>query len=405
MARVWKSTASAPGSRWILVAGFLLLLQMGIPYAYALLRPSLVAEFGLDEVRAALPFSLILVSYTVGMLLGGVGSDRFGPRRVGVVGSLLFAGGTVATGLAPTFSLLLLSYGAVCGFGIGLGYMAAVTAAVRHHPRRRGMATGCVVLGFGLATAIFSPLLHKLIEIEGWRDALVQLGVAFLLLTVPLAASLRFPDPAADRADAEPAEPERFDRRFLAAWIAWALVLTVGLAWLGQLAEIARRREMPEDLIPWLMSAVAVANGFARPLLGMLSDRIGRFRVLAMAAAIGSGAVVLPLAWSGPGAVWVSGIAIGLCFGGWLVNMAPVSAEAFGGVGMGRVYGILFTSYGLAALAGPIGFGALRAVRPDDTLGLLASAALLALAAIGFARLGVTLAPQMRAASARARGS
>lgn len=368
---------SAQVDPFVLGAGFLLHLQLGTPYAYGLLRPSFVEAFGLGEVAAAAPFSAILIFYTLGMLIGGVACDRIGPRRVGVLGALLFGGGYALAGLAASFGLLLAAYGVLCGFGIGLAYMAAVHTAVRRHPGCRGLATGVVVLGFGLSSAVFALIVPGLLAGWGWRSTLLQMGLLFTVLSLALTWFLD-PRPAEKREETLDPPASCSNARLRRAWLAWALALTVGLGWLGQLPELARYRGWDAQAIPMLLTMVALANGLSRPLLGFLSDRLGRFNVLASVCALGMFALAVPLATPNPSTLWATGVGVGLAFGGLLVNMAPLASEWAGSQRAGALYGVLFTSYGVGALCGPLAIAELRTVQPDDRLGLAVSIVLLA---------------------------
>lgn len=367
----------------VLAAGFLLLLQMGVPYAYAVLRPAWESEFGLSELQATYPYSAILAFYTLGMWAGGRLVDRFDPRLIGAIGALLFAAGFACASLAPTLAWLTASYGAACGFGIGLGYMAAVKSAVAWHPRRRGMAVGWVVLGFGLSSALLAPVLAGLIASHGWRAACQIVGGVFFLCSLPCCLALGLPSGDGDGLE-EADKPFAVSKAFAWLWLGWALALAVGLGWLGQMADLVRERGAAEAAAAWLVGAMAVANGFARPVFGALSDRFGRLVMLRTAAA--AGAVLLPLALlpQGQWPVWAAGIGLCLCFGTWLVNMAPLSADIFGGKGMGGPYGLLFTSYGVGALLGPLLIAWLREMNGGPGLAIAASCVLLAASCAAF---------------------
>jgi OFA family oxalate/formate antiporter-like MFS transporter len=174
-------------------AGFILMFLCGVAYSYGVAMPSIRDTFNLSLAQAALPFSAILVSYTLGMWMGGIFQDRIGATRACLVGAILFGTGFSMAGLMPGLWALLISYGLVCGFGIGVSYIAATATAVRWFPERRGLAAGSVILGFGLGALVLAPLKHGLIASHGWRTAFLLMGLFFLVAGCGLSLLVRPP--------------------------------------------------------------------------------------------------------------------------------------------------------------------------------------------------------------------
>lgn len=346
-------------------SGFTLMFFCGVAYSYGVAMPFIGESFGLSKVQASLPFSAILGSYTLGMWMGGMVQDRVGSQRACLIGAVLFGAGFAGAGLMPGFASLLLSYGLVCGFGIGISYLAATAAAVRWFPERRGLAAGCVVLGFGLGALVLAPLKHGLIAAYGWRSAFLIMGSFFLVAGCLLALLVRLPtreilagahDPAGER-HLTTGEMLR-TRRFRRVWLAWSLCLCAGLGWMGHLAAMTEQSGLSPAVAAWTLSTVALTNGLSRPLVGYLADKVGRLPTLAGASLIFTALalfMLLPLA--GGWRFFVMGALFGACFGAFLVNYGPLAAELFGNRHFGSNFGFLFTSYGVGALTGPALFG------------------------------------------------
>ncbi|MFP4281932.1 MAG: MFS transporter [Opitutales bacterium] len=339
----------------------------GVAYSYGVAMPSIRADFDLTKAQASLPFSAILVSYTLGMWLGGITQDRVGPTRACLGGAVLFGGGFAMAGLMPGLWTLSLAYGLVCGFGIGVSYVAATATAVRWFPERRGLAAGCVVLGFGLGALLLAPLKQWLIAAHGWRMAFVGMGTCFLLGGTVLALLVRPPQEEIVLSDADGIvrAPSSLTTRgvlrtarFRLIWLAWALSMCAGLGWMAHLAAMAEGAGLSAAAAAWTLSAVAVTNGLSRPLAGALADKVGRLPTLIGAVALFSVVglfMVLPM--DGGWRFFVAGAFFGACFGTLLVNYSPVAAEFFGPRHLGSNLGLLYTSYGAGALSGPALFG------------------------------------------------
>src|SRR5215472_191509 len=84
-------------------------------YSTQAILPELGRDFSVSPSRAGLTVSAVIVAVAVGVWFWGPLSDRLGRRRTMVIASALLVVPTIAAGLAPTFSALL-----VCRVGQGL---------------------------------------------------------------------------------------------------------------------------------------------------------------------------------------------------------------------------------------------------------------------------------------------
>ena len=112
-------------------------------------------------------------------------SDRFGPRRVLLVGAAALGIGLVVTSQAGSLLVALVGYGLGVGIGVACAYVPMVALVGGWFERRRTLALGVAVAGIGVGTLALPPATAALIEEIGWRDTylvLAALGVATLLV-------------------------------------------------------------------------------------------------------------------------------------------------------------------------------------------------------------------------------
>jgi EmrB/QacA subfamily drug resistance transporter len=121
------------------------------------------------------------------ILIGGAAGDRYGRRRVFVLGVIVFAGASVACGLAPNV-VTLIAARAVQGIGGALMVpesLAIISAAFPEKERGRAIGTWA---GFSALTTALGPVLGGwLVEASSWRTIFfvnVPLGVLTLALTL-----------------------------------------------------------------------------------------------------------------------------------------------------------------------------------------------------------------------------
>ena len=79
-------------------------------------------------------------------------------RPVCITGAVVSCLGLALSTLSTNVAVLMLTYGLVGGFGLGLVYLPAVVAVNYYFERRRALAAGIAVCGSGVGTFLFAPL-------------------------------------------------------------------------------------------------------------------------------------------------------------------------------------------------------------------------------------------------------
>ena len=85
----------------------------------------------------------------------------------------------------------------------------------------------------------------------------------------------------------------------------------------------------------------------------VLSDKVGRYPVFVTMLVIAALALLVLAATSQYLSVVLAISAVGLCYGGFLSLMGPVTAEAFGARYLGVNFGVMFFTVAISAFAGP----------------------------------------------------
>src|SRR5205085_6014508 len=142
--------------------------------------PSVAHGLGVSSASTAIVLSAYFGAYAIVLLPAGEFVDRFGARRLALVGLGLFALGAGAGALSTSIAVLVATR-VVQGVGAGLVSPAALAGAVRGFPPdRRGSALGIWGASAGISNLI-GPLLGGLLTVWlGWRAdwwALVPLAL------------------------------------------------------------------------------------------------------------------------------------------------------------------------------------------------------------------------------------
>src|SRR3954466_3781770 len=109
--------------------------------------PTLRAMYGATLHEAQWIVSIYVMALGMATPVAGFLADRFGIKRIYVLGLGIFVGGSLVAGLAPTLSVLIVAR-AVKGFGGGIAMPCATAMLFRGFERKElGLALGV----FGLA--------------------------------------------------------------------------------------------------------------------------------------------------------------------------------------------------------------------------------------------------------------
>ncbi len=368
---------------WIVTfAGLGINLALGVLYSWSVIAKTLskpVAEggWGWSSGQASLPYAIGVGVFALSMVFAGRAQDKFGPRIVATIGGALCGIGMIVAsfGTAANALPILLGFGLLTGLGIGLGYAAATPAAVKWFPpARKGLITGLVVAGFGLASVYIAPLTTWLLGTQHVSGTFRVLGIAFLLVTVGLAQLLQNPPagylPAAASVKADAGAPaakiDDYDwremvrtRQFALLWCMYAFSAFAGLMIIGHMAKIAAAQLTSIDLGFLLVAVLAIGNASGRVVAGIVADRIGGTRTM-LVVFVAQACMMGALAFSAtPVTLIPVAAAIGFCYGANLSLFPSTTAGYFGTKNLGVNYGLVFTAWGVGGVFGSMTAGSI----------------------------------------------
>ena len=366
---------------------------LGTVYAWSFFQTLLVRQHDWSYTETAIAFSVTIFSLGCSAAWAGAVLPRLGPRKLAIIGSLLFSGGYIIGGFAlqiDNLPLFYLGYGVIGGAGIGLGYVTPVATAAKWFPDRKGLATGIVVMGFGVGAFLLSKVLAPILILstEGnLPSVFIWLGVLFAAILLPASFLLRDPPvgyrmTAAGVQAALQEEEEGgtvrqclLSREFAIMWLVFFFNIAAGISvisfqssLLQDVWGLAEPTVEPEVLAQYGATLIAVSslcNGAGRLFWGLLSDRIGRVRVFRVL--LGSQMIVFGILMteSNP---WVFSALVCyvlLCFGGGFATMPSFVLDVFGARRMSVIYGALLTAWAAAGIFGPVYVGYIKDRYPD----------------------------------------
>lgn len=377
-------------NRWLVVLGALIIqISLGAVYIYSVFKTPLQQMFGWDKSQVAMPAQIVLISFALAVIFAGRVQDKIGPKWVATVGGLVLGAGLILAGLtqkmgeAGGLTWFVATFSVIGGIGIGIAYVCPISACVKWFPDKRGLITGLAVAGFGAGGLVFAPVAKSLIESSNVLNAIMVLGIIFLVAVVVGAQFLSVP-PLGWKPEGWQSPTTNGQRlttdyswgemlatpQFYILWLTYFAGCTAGLMiimnastiWQSFAANTAALNGGLDITVfdgiktagAAAVSTIAIFNAVGRIAWGKVSDSLNsRTKTLVIMFALCATAMLLLNRFTTyPLYITFTGV-IGLCFGGYLALYPAITADYYGTKNVGVNYGFMFTAYGAGGLLGP----------------------------------------------------
>lgn len=344
-----KALKRQMSSRWaLLVLGVILLLFLGLIYGWSIFRSPLQSEFGWTDSQASLTFSISMMTFCLGGLVGGIINKGKNGFRINLIAAaILLAIGFFAASNIQSLMGIYLSYGVCCGFGVGLGYNTAISTIVKWFPDKQGLISGITLMGFGFGSMILGTVAGAMIQSMGWRVTFRIFAVAFAIVMVVGALLLRTAgadfveylsqgsSKAVTPAVEEVGAADMLRRRNFWIYFVWAIILSAaGLAIINSSAPYAQLFVGENlTLAASIAGIVSIANGVGRVIFGGMFDKIGyRLTMLidCVVFVVASLVLMASFATKSMPVLVIAFILIGLAYGGVTPTNSAFIAYFFG---------------------------------------------------------------------------
>lgn len=145
----------------------------GVCFTFGIMLGPLVQAFDSNRSTVSWVGSLLAGVYPMsGPIVGGL-VNKFGCRPVCMTGAVVAALGLGLSIFSPNVYVLMVTFGVVGGFGLGLVYLPAIVAVGYYFEKKRALATGISVCGSGVGAFVFAPFSTFLLDQYGWRGTIL----------------------------------------------------------------------------------------------------------------------------------------------------------------------------------------------------------------------------------------
>lgn len=357
-------------------------------FAFGMILPDMQQELHMNATEAGIVGSANFVGYFIGLFAIAPFYAKFGASVLISRALWTQALSMIAMALAPHYLVAALFF-TITGFFGALANIAIMTYIAQIVPAHiKGRSTGIVIagVGFGIITSgIAVPMFATFFE-HTWRISwgffAVLIGVIGLISHVVLA-----------RFSVESLHHQQQNRLSLKTiftslpfWQTGILYFLFGMSAIMFMtffvAAVSEQWHADTKLSGTFWALLGISSLFSGPLFGIVSDKLGRYKTLAILFFLqGSAhaflALGLPLQW-----LLISALLFG--FSTWAVPsiMTTLSNELFGSAHTARILSLVTLFFGVGQMLGPLLAGIARDLTGSYTFAFSCSTLLL-LTAVG----------------------
>lgn len=316
-----------------------------------------------------------MVIAAVAFLMGWV-VDRFGPRRVMLVGIVL--GGFALVGLGNMTSLRQFYF---FYFISALAYMTAgplpnQVLISRWFDKNRGKAMGFAYIGIGVG-GMFVPQIARIFNINfGWHNSLMLLGLLMVVVAFPMIWFVK-DKPGNIYLKSKPTESNNSLKHVFKSRNLYLLVIG-SMCSIGAVVGTSQHLKLylsidlnySQEIAANMFSMILGASIVGRILMGLLADRFPKKYVMILIYSIVAGSIpLLFFAETLPFLIYIFAFVFGVGLGGDYMIIPLMAAELFGVKLLGRVMGIVITADVLGEAITPVVVGYMRDQLGNYTMG------------------------------------
>ena len=368
--------------RWLyLGTATIIFLFLGLIYAWSIFRApfsELFPDWSISQM--SLTFTISMIFFCLGGFAGGLMSKKLSVRvRFLISAVMLFVGFFVVSMVntqnpGASLTMLYIFYGVFGGGGVGVAYNAVIGTLNKWFPDKVGLASGIMLMGFGLGGLVLGSIVNSMIGSMGLLTVFKILGVVIAIVCVAAAFIIKAPTAddsselaalaaatvkTAGRAPAVPVSKDYTAGEMLKTgrfWIftIWAILLnSAGLLVINSAANIS----VAFGGTAALGMIVSLFNGAGRIIAGNNFDKFGRkmATIVNNAFMLAAGLLLAVGGMTGKYIFILLGlIFVGLAYGGCPTITSAYINKAFGPANFPTNFSIANFSLIPAATIGPM---------------------------------------------------
>ncbi len=355
-------------TRWLTLCGTIITqFALGSVYTWSLFNGQLSQKLDEPISRVAFSFGLLSLGLAIASSVAGKLQDRFGVKKVTMAAGVMMAVGFALTAHSNNLIMLYLSAGVLVGLADGAGYLMTLSNCVKWFPERKGVISACAIGAYGLGSLGFKFICGHLLAVNTLENTFLIWGVMAMVMII--IGGLMMTDAPKQAAQTITCDEDNLtsSRDFTLSEAVrmpqyWMLALMFLTACMSGLYVIGVAKDIGEGMVHLnaitaanAVTVIAIANLSGRLVLGVLSDKMARIRVISMAQVISLvGMGILLFSSMNETLFFISVACVAFSFGGTITVYPSLVSDFFGLNNLTKNYGLLYLGFGIGSVMGSL---------------------------------------------------
>lgn len=347
-----------------ILAALLLHICVGSVYGWSCVLLPIVNQYGYTIAATQFCFSLAIFFLGTNTCFLGPYIEKYGAKKAASIAAILVLIGMTGTGIALyttilgtyTIYLIYVFYGIIFGSGVGIAYLAPISALLAASDKHKALASAVAIFGFGLGSLIFAPVATILINYYSIPLMFIILGSIYGICML-ISANL-FDNTytiVKQRSQGVTRSEAIHNKVFYYLWFIIFINIFCGISLISVTAPMSQQLALlsnHESAI--LVATVGLLNGFGRLLWAHVSDIIGRIKAYKYIFGIQI-MVCLILLNINITYVYICGILIlATTYGAGFSMLPALCTDIFGYKHVSAIHGAVLFSWAIAGITGPL---------------------------------------------------
>lgn len=357
-------SSSVNRTRWFTLIGTIITqFALGSVYTWSLFNGQLSMKLDAPISQVAFSFGLLSLGLALASSVAGKLQERFGVRNVTIGAGLLMAIGLMLTSQADNLFMLYLSAGVLVGLADGAGYLMTLSNCVKWFPERKGVISACAIGAYGLGSLGFKFICSYLLSVYSLETTfMIWGGVA---MTMMILGALMMKDAPKQQAAGNKMASQARDYSLGESMRMpqyWMLALMFLTACMSGLYVIGVAKDIGESMVHLsaqtaanAVTIIAIANLSGRLVLGVLSDKVARIRVITLAQVVSLvGMSILLFSHMSESSFFMAIACVAFSFGGTITVYPSLVSDFFGLNNLTKNYGVIYLGFGIGSVMGSL---------------------------------------------------
>ncbi|KAJ6460074.1 MFS general substrate transporter [Mycena vitilis] len=307
--------------------------------------------------------------------------DAYGPRWIMIIGSVLYVFSIMMTSISTEYYQYLLAHGVLFGLGVGMLFYPSLSSVSTYFCKYRATALGVVASGSSFGGVMYPIMLQRLFALVGFGWGVRISGlISGLVCCIAIATVTRYAPPKQRGATCRLSETFTDSRFVLLAAGSCFVALGLFIPFFF-IVDYAHDLAIPSRMTFIVLAVMNAGGVLGRIAPAYLSDKIGRFNLLAPAALLSG--LLCVLFWLFARALvplMLFAAAYGFTSGAFISVITPCVAQISDIRQIGSRIGILYSVISFPSLVGGPVAGALLQAGKGEYTGMILFAGLTVIA-------------------------